>query len=362
MSATLTTPNLDFVLPPERIASAPIEATGRSRDRARLLVAARQPGGDVTLVDAVFADLPPFLRRGDVLVVNTSATLAAAVPTDDGRVLHLSTELPGGLWVVELRRPCGAGTLPLRDASAGEVVPLPGGASATLLAPFPADHLGPARLWVSVLRLPLPVPAYLAAYGRAIRYGCTDEAWPLSAYQTAFGDEPGSAEMPSAGRAFTPELIARLVRAGVVFAPVTLHTGVSSLESGEAPYPERFRVPAASADLVNAGRAAGRRVITVGTTATRALETAADERGIVHPGEGWTDLVITPERGVRVVDGIITGWHEPEASHLHLLEAVAGRVVLQRSYAHALDAGYRWHEFGDFHLILPEVARDPIAA
>jgi S-adenosylmethionine:tRNA ribosyltransferase-isomerase len=352
MTTTLTRPAVDFVLPEDRIATGPIEAAGGRRDAGRLLVA-RKSGGEVALHDAVFADLPRFLRAGDVLVINISGTLPAAVPTTDGRLLHLSTELPGGLWVVELRRPCGAGSQPLLDGRPGERVPLPAG-EAELLTPFPADHQGRPRLWVARLRLPLLLLAYLHDHGHPIRYGCAAEAWPTAAYQTVFATVPGSAEMPSAARGFTAELVTSLVSAGVVFAPITLHTGVSSLESGEPPYPERYEVRASSAAVVNAARSDGHRVIAVGTTATRALETVADERGTVHPGAGWTELVITPDRGVLAVDGIISGWHEPEASHLHLLEAVGGRTVIERSYAHALATGYRWHEFGDFHLILPD--------
>ena len=328
-------------------AAGPIEASGQPRDAVRLLVA--RP--DQALVDAVLADLGRFLDAGDVLVVNTSATLPAAVPTDDGLVLHLSTELPGGLWAVELRRPRGSGTAPYLDAAAATVVGLAGGGSAQLLAPYPVEG-GHGRLWVARLDLGLPLLTYLDAYGGPIRYSDTGETWPLAAYQTVFAREPGSAEMPSAGRAFTPELVVRLVAAGVVFAPLLLHTGVSSLEPHEPPYPERYRVPATTAALVNTARAGGHRVVAVGTTATRALETVTDPRGVVHPGSGWTDLVLGRDRGVRAVDGIVTGWHEPDASHLSLLEAVAGRDLLDRSYAHATAAGYRWHEFGDLHLLM----------
>ncbi len=159
--------------------------------------------------------------------------------------------------------------------------------------------------------------------------------------------------MPSAARAFTPDLVTTLVAAGVVFAPIVLHAGLSSPETGEPPAPERYRVPATSAALVNAARAGGHRVIAVGTTTTRALETVAGAGGEVHPGEGWSDLVISPDRPPRAVDGLLTGWHEPAASHLQLVEAVAGRVTLERSYAAALVHRHRWHEFGDLHLVLP---------
>lgn len=349
MTTVLDRPALAFELPEDRIASGPLEATGRRRDEARMLVARRS--ADV-LVDATAADLPAFLDAGDVLVVNTSATLPAAVPTTDGRVLHLSTELPGGLWVVELRAPCGAGTRPGPATSAG-TVGLPGDGSAGVLSPFPADGRTTSRLWVAALRLPTDLHAYLAEFGRPIRYGCTDQAWPLLAYQTVFAAVPGSAEMASASRPFTPELVAALLAAGVELAPVTLHTGVSSPEAGEPPYPERYDVPATTSHAVNAALAAGRRVVAVGTTAARAIETVAGADGVAHPGAGWTEHVITPERGVRAINGILTGWHESEASHLRLLEAVAGRRLLERSYAHALAGAYLWHEFGDLHLVIP---------
>ncbi|MEA2703545.1 MAG: S-adenosylmethionine:tRNA ribosyltransferase-isomerase, partial [Actinomycetota bacterium] len=211
----------------------------------------------------------------------------------------------------------------------------------------------PARLWYAVLSLPDAVPAYLGRVGRPIRYGCPDRAFPLSDYQTVFAREPGSAEMPSAARPFTPEVVTALVSKGVAVTPIVLHTGVSSAEPGEPPYPEPYRVPVETAERVNAAHRSGRRVIAVGTTVTRALESAADESGTVHPSHGWTELMVTPERGARVVDGLLTGWHPPAGSHLLLVEAVAGRAAIDRSYAAALELGYRWHEFGDVHLLLP---------
>jgi S-adenosylmethionine:tRNA ribosyltransferase-isomerase len=127
---------------------------------------------------------------------------------------------------------------------------------------------------------------------------------------------------------------------------------VSSLELGENPYPERYSVPGATARLVNAVHDWGGRVIAVGTTVVRALETVATPAGRVRAGEGLTNLVVTPERGMHAVDGLITGWHEPSSSHLRLLEAAAGHDLLARSYAAAEARGYRFHEFGDSHLIL----------
>jgi S-adenosylmethionine:tRNA ribosyltransferase-isomerase len=194
---------------------------------------------------------------------------------------------------------------------------------------------------------------YLHRHGKPIRYAYVPAEWPLDAYQTVFGLEPGSAEMPSAARPFTADLVTEIVARGVLVAPVTLHTGVSSPERGEAPYAERYRVPAETARLVNAVHEWGGRVIAVGTTAVRALESVARPDGTVTAGEGWTNLVVTPERGLSAVDGLLTGWHEREASHLHLVEAATGAELLERSYLAARVNGYRWHEFGDVHLILP---------
>ena len=341
---------LDIEVPPELIADRPVEAEGRRRDDVRMLVAERSTG---RLTHATAADLDRFLRAGDVLVVNTSPTLAAAVPAADGSVVvHLSTQLGGRRWVVEVRTPCGQGSRPHPVDTARDIA-LVGGGLVRLREPFAGW-----RLWQADVITPVPVPQFLAAHGRPIRYGCTDTAWPIADYQTVFARQLprdiglGSAEMPSAGRPFTPELVRRLVERGVMFAPLTLHTGVSSLESHEAPYAERYRVPESTARLVNEARDAGRRVITVGTTPTRAIETDAVD-GRARAGDGWTELVITPERGLQVVDGIISGWHEPEASHLLLMEAVAGRPLLESSYAAALEERYHWHEFGDIHLVLP---------
>ncbi len=350
MTATLTArPPIVFELPQELEAHEPPEARGLARDNVRMLVS--RPA--VPPVHARFRDLPTILDPGDLLVINTSATLPAsldAVRPDGSPVeLHLSTPLPAGLWVVELRRPARPGTLPFLDDVAGETLVLPGGATVELLARYPSS----GRLWVAVLHLPAGVEDYLAAHGRPIRYGHVDRDWPLSAYQTVYANEPGSAEMPSAGRAFTADLITALVARGIGVSPVVLHAGVGSLETGELPAPEPFRVPSTTADRVNATRANGGRVIAVGTTVVRALETVGDAAGVAHPGEGWTEVIITAERGVRVVDGLLTGWHEPAASHLLMLEAVAGREMLDDAYRAALAGRYLWHEFGDLHLLLP---------
>lgn len=342
-------------VPEERSARVPAEqrGTGRDRDSVRLLVSC---GTEVS--HHTFVELPRRLRAGDLLIVNTSPTLAAAV---DGRigharvVVHFSTRGDDGRWAVELRDPDGKGTT--RARAGGPVnteVRLAG--DVRLVLEEPLTPCG-SRLWWGRVSDP-DVLGLLRRHGRPIRYSYTRRDQPLSVYQTVFAlpsaDGSGSAEMPSAARPFTARLVAELVSRGVQFAPITLHTGVASAEAHEPPYPERYEVPEASARLINAARAGGGRILAVGTTAVRAVESAVDDGGVVRARKGWTDLVVTPERGVRVVDGLLTGLHEPEASHLLMLEAIAGRAAIERGYAAALSGLYLWHEFGDVHLVLPE--------
>jgi S-adenosylmethionine:tRNA ribosyltransferase-isomerase len=398
----------DFTVPEELSARAPAEARGLRRDAVRMLVGRRE---GLELSHHTAAELPQVLRPGDLLVVNNSGTLPAALngtlPDGTPVAVHVSSAEPGagGEYLVELRRPHAGSTVPYaqtgRHASvaAGKTVltvpsparpgleiKLPEGASFLLTAAFTK------RLWYAHFQLPSrggelsgrgegahnshahrgqdshdastadsgaegsgavsPLTAFLNRHGKPIRYSYVDRDWPLSAYQTVFAAEPGSSEMPSAARPFTLELVAALVSHGVLIAPITLHTGVASPEAHEAPYAERYRVPESTARLVNHVRAHGGRVIAVGTTAVRALESAADLDGKVHAADGWTDLIITPERGVRAVDGLLTGWHEPRASHLLMLEAVAGRPLLDLCYAEAIRERYLWHEFGDVNLLL----------
>jgi S-adenosylmethionine:tRNA ribosyltransferase-isomerase len=357
---------LDFILPEELVAREPPETRGLTRDGVRLLVS--DPDTD-DVRHATARDLPGFLDAGDVLVVNASATINAAL--DGWRcergsaaetlvALHLSSPVPSSSdehrWIVELRRLATDGTRPLLDARAGERIRLRGGGSATLVAPFGGRPSslpnGSVRLWEAEVACPGGVMAYAAEFGAPIRYGYVRERWPLYMFQTMFGMEPGSAEMPSAGRPFTANIVMRLQSKGVVIAPIVLHTGVASLEAGEPPYPERFRVGPCAAAAVNRARETGGRVVAVGTTVVRALETVAAPNGNVSAGEGWTELVITPERGVRTVDALVTGFHEPRASHLAMLEAIAGRDHLAIAYRAALENRYLWHEFGDVHLLV----------
>jgi S-adenosylmethionine:tRNA ribosyltransferase-isomerase len=360
-------------LPARCEAAEPPEARGLTRDAVRLLVSNADSD---TIAHSRFSDLPEWLSPGDLLVVNTSRTLKAALTartrTGHRFELHLSTQLPpsrlalrwagpGNFWVVEVRRPGPVASLPFRDALAGAVFELEAGGIVTVLAPYPLGGAlnAASRLWIAALELDGPVIPYLERFGSPIRYSYVNRAWPESMYQTVFATEPGSAEMPSAGRPFTAGLVTRLVSAGIQIAPLLLHTGVASLEDHEPPYEEYFRVTSETADRVNWTRRAGRRVVAVGTTVVRALETVTDPRGTSSASEGWTRLVIGHERPLRAVNALITGLHEPHATHLAMVEqaiAAAGGdhppSHLIRAYAEAQQAGYLWHEFGDSHLII----------
>jgi S-adenosylmethionine:tRNA ribosyltransferase-isomerase len=341
---------LAFELPPALEATAPAEERGLARDGVRMLVA---DASDGAIFHARFSELPDLLAPGDLVVINVSATLPAAVAgvrADGSRVrVHVATRAPDldGRWrVVELRSADGSRPV---DGAVGERIALPGlHGPLTLVARYTSS----TRLLLARLDGLGTVDELLEHHGEPIRYGYVSRQWPLAAYQNVYATTPGSAEMPSAGRPFTTGLISALVARGVAVAPILLHAGVSSPERHEPPFPEQYDVPAPTARLVNRAHRAGARVIAVGTTVVRALETVASPDGTVAAGAGWTSLVVDPGRGVRAVDGLITGWHEPEASHLWMLAAVAGESLLERSYQAALCHGYLWHEFGDSHLIL----------
>ncbi|MFG2072021.1 S-adenosylmethionine:tRNA ribosyltransferase-isomerase [Nonomuraea maritima] len=333
------TATLDFTLPPGLSAREPAEARGLARDAVRMLVSR----GELEPSHHRFCDLPDLLDPGDLVVVNNSATLPAAVRLDRLAV-HFSTAAPDGTWLVELRQRTGTATEPYAGGEPGEWLPMPGRATLRLIA------RETPRLWRATLDR--DVEPYLRAHGVPIRYSYVDRDWPIEAYQTVFATVPGSAEMPSAARPFSAELVTALVARGIGIAPITLHTGVASTEKDEPPYAERYEVPAATARLVGLALANGNRVVAAGTTVVRALETAADAPGHVTASSGWTRHVVTPETGVRAVTGLITGLHEPRSSHLLMLTAIAGAPALARAYDAALGAEYLWHEFGDTHLIL----------
>ena len=374
MTAIDISPRIHFTPPGRRTAPSPAEARGIDRDQVRLLVA----DGD-RVRHAHFRDLADHLEPGDLVVVNTSQTVAGeadAYLSGGGRptrevVLHVATDLHLGgcagpwaadvadTWVVEVRTAPDAARSVL-DAEPGQVLTLAGtGGSAvlTLLEPYPRAESSPTgegnRLWRAVHVGDRPLRDVLSQIGRPIAYGYLDRRYDLTDYQTIFGTTPGSAEMPSAARPFTPEMVTRLVSRGVGIAPVLLHTGVSSQEAGEAPQPEWFEVGESTARVVNSTRAGGGRIVAVGTTVTRALESAVTSAGQVRSSRGWTERVVTRDHPPRVVDGLITGWHDPQASHLLLVESIAGEALAQAAYDAAVESEYRWHEFGDSALFLP---------
>lgn len=341
----MKTAELLFDRPEELQATAPPEASGQSRDDVRLLVST--PEGHV---HTRFAELPAFLDPEDLVVVNDSATLPASLHAhgEAGRfLLNVSTRFGPQLWLTEPRWSTGSpGPLPL---GAGDVIDACD-QKVRMISPYP----GAERLWF----VEGDLARAMARCGEPIRYGYVDEPQPLSAYQSVFARAPGSAEMPSAARPFTNEIVDALRRRGVGIATIRLHTGVSSLEieTDEIEQhvwpPEPFRVSAETAEAVNAARERGSRVIAIGTTVVRALESAWSTDRVV-PKAGFTRVVVHPGRGVHAVDGLLTGFHDPGASHLAMLYAVAGKDLVREGYEEAVRGGYKWHEFGDSHLLLP---------
>jgi S-adenosylmethionine:tRNA ribosyltransferase-isomerase len=323
-------------------AVSPPEARGLARDAVRLMVS-HADGHE----HATFRDLPELLAPGTLLVVNSSATLPASLPASarfGSFTLNLSTRYGDRLWLAEPRRSAALeGPVPLAVGETFEAAGVP----ARLLAPFP----GISRL--CFVAFDGGVERAMADEGEPIRYDHVSPPYPpLSAYQTVFSDVPGSAEMPSAGRPFTERLLDTLRWKGIETASIELHTGVSSLEGDEAALaPEAFTVSSEAAIAVNEARRAGRAVIAVGTTVVRALESSFDGTE-VRPTEGFTRVFVHAGRPVRSVDGLVTGFHDPTASHLSILEAVAGKALVRDDYREASSRGYLWHEFGDSHLIL----------
>jgi S-adenosylmethionine:tRNA ribosyltransferase-isomerase len=357
MNTVAVSPRFEFTLPPELEAGEPPEARGLGRDDVRLMVSHFASG---QIQHTQFQELASVLERGDVLVINTSRTRNAALRAlrvDCTQLeLHLSTHLQGDIWTVEVRAVDGEGKSHHFDgARHGERLTLIAGASATLRGPFVSDCVSGAAsgtLWEAELRLPIPADEYLARHAFPIRYNYVKASWPLSYYQTVYATESGSAEMPSAGRPFTLELLAQLRSQGIQVVPLILHTGISNVEAHEPPYQEFYRIPPDTAQAVNDAKQARSRVVAVGTTVVRALESVTSAEGTVHAGEGWTCLVIRPETRLGAVSALLTGLHEPEASHLAILQALAGPDRVQQAYAAALQHRYLWHEFGDLHLLL----------
>jgi S-adenosylmethionine:tRNA ribosyltransferase-isomerase len=341
------TSELIFDRPHALQATEPPEANGRRRDDVRLLVST--PDGHS---HAMFRDIATYLGPGDLIVVNDSATLPASLSAvgDAGRfVLNVSTRFGNRTWIAEPRWATDTpGPLPLRPGDLVKACDQ----TVRLVAPYP----GAERLWF----VEGDLAGAMNRCGRPIRYGYVDREQPLTAYQTMFAKAPGSAEMPSAARPFTERVVQTLRDRGVAIETIRLHTGVSSLEieteevEAHTLPPEPYRVPARTAEAINQARADDRRVVAIGTTVVRALESAwSSEEQLVLPRTGYTRLLVHPGRGVFAVDGLLTGFHDPGASHLAMLYAVAGAELVRDGYEQAIRGRYLWHEFGDSHLLLP---------
>ncbi len=369
-----------FRLPPELEAATPPEARGLRRDHVRLLLIDRATG---SVGHHRFHELPRLLEPGDLLVVNDSRTLPASLLGHTSRGEPLEVRLAareGGRWAALVLGVPADGTDPALVATdarpsapvvgAGERIGFAGGLGATVLGRH--EEAGPL-VWLAFDLTGERLAEALHRAGRPVRYAYVPRAWPLHHYQTLFAAGPGSAEMASAGRPFTVQTLRDLRDRGIGLATISLHAGLSTYgdPATDRRYvpAEPYLVPEATAAAVAACRAAGGRVVAVGTTVVRALETAAggdgparaaDGTGVaVRPGAGVSRLRIGPGHRLAVVDGLLTGLHEPEASHLDLLAAFLERPALDRAYAAALASGYLWHEFGDVCLLLPQLAELP---
>lgn len=336
-------------------ATLPAEMRGSGRDDARLLVT--DPRGGVS-VHRCFRDLARFLQPGDVLVLNDSATLPASIPArrvKDGTAirLHLTPKSQRGVYHAEPRSADGRSPLS-GGLRRGEVLAVEGGR----VRVGRRDGKG-ARLWPLSPEDGLDLAFVMARSGRPIQYAYVRQELPLEAYQTAYAGVAGSSEMPSAGRAFTREMLADLAGRGVEIRMLTLHTSLSSHEvegslSDHILFPEPYVIPTATAKAIGRAMDEGRQIIAVGTTVVRALASAASApSGRPRAGRGVARVMVIPGRRPASITGLLTGLHTPRSSHLALLEAFVEPENLRRAYRLAIEEGYRWHEFGDLQLILP---------
>ena len=338
----------DYPLPASAIAQAPADA----RDGSRLLVIDR---GRQRLADHRFVDLPDLLRPDDCLVVNDSRVIPARVLARDGagREVELLFVEPSGVagqWRALVRpgRRCRVGA----QMSAGD-----GAARFRIVAVEPDGTRAVERLYGSIgeaierYGMP-PLPPYIAHHAKP---GGEDR----ERYQTVYARTPGSIAAPTAGLHFTPALLDRLGARGIEVHALTMHVGPATfwpiktgrVEDHVLPS-ERMEISESVAGAVNAARAQGRRVVAVGTTTTRALESAAGDDGRVHATTARADIFIVPGHRFRVVDALLTNFHLPRSSLLVLVSAFAGRELILDAYRHALAAGYRFYSYGDATLIL----------
>ncbi|MCQ6268318.1 S-adenosylmethionine:tRNA ribosyltransferase-isomerase [Fictibacillus sp. WQ 8-8] len=336
---------ISFFLPEELNASMPPERRGLRRDYVKMMVIDRVNGHTS---HTQFYQLDHFLKAGDVLVLNASRTIPAVLQgqLEDGTVVEvrLAHRKSEGIWEALILS---------NTVKAGDKIMFSPLLTASILTTETANPF-------AVLEFNLCCSAlYDQIYqiGQPVRYEYIKTPWELDYYQTVFATSPGSVEMPSAGRAFSWELLFRLQKKGVKIAYIQLHTGLSYLMDDKwhvepRENMEEYMVPEETAQAVQKAKESGNKVIAVGTTVVRALESGADHEGRIRAASGWTNLYITAETKLQVADGLITGLHEPEASHLDLLSAFVSPELLKVSYEEAITQKYFWHEFGDMNLIL----------
>jgi len=344
-------PPIRFVLPSELEAQTPPERRGVRRDHVRLMVL---DSGSGAVAHSRFDRIGDYLRPGDLLVLNDSRTIPALLqgvtPAGEAVEVRLARQESSDSWEALL--------LPHGGDHAGSTLQFAAGLRATVLE----RRAGVPWLWR--LRFDRAGQDLLDAIYRAgepVRYNYVAAPLPVDLYQTVYARTPGSVEMPSAGRPFSWEVLLGLRGRGVDTAFITLHTGLSSVRNDafdalRIGHEEPFEVGATAAAAVNAAHARGGRVIAVGTTVVRTLETVAAPDGSVTATTGTTNLYISAAHRLRAVDGLLTGLHEPEASHLDLLSAFVPPHLLAPAYQQALEQGYLWHEFGDVNLIVGAAA------
>lgn len=333
-----------FQVPEYLNARMPAEYRGIQRDHVRLMTLDTVTGD---CSHNFFNKLGSYLVEGDLLVLNNSRTIPAVLKGKRGKQtieIRLSRKLSDREWEALIV----GGVI-----TVGEKIDLPGGLTATITGLGTEAPL----IVLSFSKSGLDLLEIFYQYGEPLHYEYIETPWPIEMYQTVYASVPGSVEMPSAGRAFTWRLLNMLKGKGVNIAYIQLHAGLSYYGNDRWPHPnkhlEEFCVPVKTAELINKTRKNNGRVIAVGTTVVRALETAVNTDGNVEPQEGITSLYIQKGYPLKAVDGLITGFHEPEASHLDLLSAFIDKGLLMKAYKKALADGYLWHEFGDMNLILP---------
>jgi S-adenosylmethionine:tRNA ribosyltransferase-isomerase len=337
---------------------SPATAPPETREQVKLLLVdpARGPSRELS-----FDGLPELLVPGDLLVFNDAATLPASLAgelADTGGAIELRLVGPGlgRRWRAVA---FGAGDWQLDTDARPSPPPLEPGTRLRLRGGLEAKvaEVEGRLVELAFEREDAELYAGLYAAGRPVQYSHLEEELELWSVQTLFAGRPWAVEMPSAGRPFTAAILAALRRRGVAIARLTHAAGLSATGDPELdaalPLPEPYEIPAETVELIARTKTAGGRVIAVGTSVVRALESAVEDHGELRSGRGLARLILSPAHELRVVDGLLTGMHDPSESHYRLLGAFASERTLQTTWCFALGADYRSHEFGDLALLLP---------